>query len=60
MGGQTLQPFNDPNAVASIVGALRHAHGDVRARVMLIEGFTLAELIESLLRSPSRTEKRSD
>jgi len=57
MGGQTLQPFNDPNAVASIVGALRRAHSDAGARLMLIEGFTPAELIESLLRSPIKNRE---
>ena len=57
MRGQTLQSFNDPNAVASIVGALRHAHGDAGARLMLIEGLTLADLIESLLRSPIKNRE---
>ena len=57
MRGQTLQSFNDPNAVASIVGALRHAHGDAGARLMLIECFTLADLIVSLLRSPIKNRE---
>ena len=43
-----MQSFKDPNAVASIVDVLRHAHGDAVARLMLIKGFTLADLIDSL------------
>jgi len=52
-----LQSFKDPNAVASIVDALRHAHGDAVARLMLIKGLTLADLIESLLRSPIKNRE---
>ena len=52
-----MQSFKDPNAVASIVDALRHAHGDAVARLMLIKGLTLADLIESLLRSPIKNRE---
>jgi len=52
-----LQSFKDPNAVASIVDALRHAHGDAVARLMLIKGLTLADLIGSLLRSPIKNRE---
>ena len=52
-----MQSFKDPNAVASIVDALRHAHGDAIARLMLIKGLTLADLIESLLRSPIKNRE---
>jgi hypothetical protein len=44
--------MSDPNTVAAIVNALRQAHGDDLARVMLNDGFSLAILIDALLRSP--------
>ncbi len=44
--------MRDPNTVAAIVSALRQAHGDDTARVMLKEGLSLAALIDALLRSP--------
>jgi hypothetical protein len=44
--------MRDPNTVAAIVNALRQVHGDDLARVMLNEGFSLAVLIDALLRSP--------
>ena len=44
--------MRDPNAVAAIVNALRQVHGDDLARVMLNDGFSLAALIDALLRSP--------
>ena len=40
--------MRDPNAVATIVGALRQVHGDDLARVMLHDGMTLAVLIDTL------------
>ena len=55
--GGHLQSFKDPNAVASIVDALRHAHGNAIVRLMLIKGFTLADLIDSLLRSPIKNRE---
>jgi hypothetical protein len=44
--------MRDPNIVAAIVNALRQVHGDDLARVMLNDGFSLAILIDALLRSP--------
>ena len=44
--------MRDPNTVAAIVGVLRQVHGDDLARVMLNDGFSLAILIDALLRSP--------
>ena len=43
--------MHDPHAVAAIVDALRHAHGDA-ARLMLEDGMTLEALIDALLRAP--------
>lgn len=47
-----MQSLKDPNTVAAIINALRHEYGDGLARLMLIEGMTLADLTNSLLRSP--------
>jgi hypothetical protein len=44
--------MRDPNTVAAIVNALRQVHDDDLARVMLNDGFSLAILIDALLRSP--------
>ena len=44
--------MRDPNIVAAIVNVLRQVHGDDLARVMLNDGFSLAILIDALLRSP--------
>jgi hypothetical protein len=44
--------MSDPNTVTAIVNALRQVHGDDLARVMLNDGFSLAILIDALLRSP--------
>jgi hypothetical protein len=52
-----LQSLKDPNIVAAIVDALRHVHGDALARLMLIEGFTLADLIDSLLHAPIKNRE---
>jgi hypothetical protein len=46
--------MRDPHAVATIVGALRHIHGDDLARVMLQDGMTLAVLIDTLLQARLR------
>jgi hypothetical protein len=43
--------MRDPNTVAVIVNVLRQVHGDDLARVMLKEGFSLALLLDALLRS---------
>jgi hypothetical protein len=52
-----LQSLREPNTVADIVDALRHVHGDALARLMLIEGATLADLIGSLLRAPIKNRE---
>jgi hypothetical protein len=52
-----LQSLKDPNTVVAIVDALRHVHGDPVARLMIIEGLTLADLIDSLLRSPIKNRE---
>jgi len=44
--------MQDPNSIAAIVNALRQVHGDDIARAMLNDGFSLAALIDALLRSP--------
>ncbi len=44
--------MRDPNTVAAIVSALRQVHGDDIARVLLNDGFSLAALIDALLRLP--------
>src|SRR5258705_3780336 len=44
--------MRDPNTVVAIVNVLRQVHGDDLARVMLNDGFSLAILIDALLRSP--------
>jgi hypothetical protein len=44
--------MRDPSTVAAIVDVLRQVHGDDLARFMLNDGFSLAILIDALLRSP--------
>ena len=44
--------MRDPDIVAAIVNVLRQVHGDDLARFMLSDGFSLAILIDALLRSP--------
>ncbi|WP_063676551.1 hypothetical protein [Bradyrhizobium neotropicale] len=44
--------MHDPHAVGSIVDALRQAHGDAAARLMLQDGMTLEALIDALVRLP--------
>jgi hypothetical protein len=44
--------MRDPSTVAAIVNVLRQVHGDDLAPVMLNDGFSLATLIDALLRSP--------
>ena len=51
-GAEFVRSVPDPNTVAAIVNALRQVHGDDLARVMLNDGFSLAILIDALLRSP--------
>ena len=44
--------LKNPDAVASIVSALRHVYGDEVARFMLIEGMSLADLIDAMFSAP--------
>ncbi len=52
-----LQSLKDPNSVAAIMDALRRVHGDAGARLMLVGGMTLADLIGALLRSPIKNRE---
>lgn len=52
-----MQSLKDPNSVAAIIDALRRAHGDAAARLMLVGGMTLADLIDALLRSPIKNRE---
>ena len=52
-----MPSLKDPNSVASIIDALRRVHGDAAARLMLITGMTLADLIDALLRSPIKNHE---
>lgn len=40
--------LKNPDAVASIVASLRHVYGDEVARLMLVEGMSLANLIDAM------------
>ncbi|WP_438743350.1 hypothetical protein [Bradyrhizobium sp. U531] len=44
--------LKNPDAVAAIVAALRHNYGDEVARLMLIEGMSLANLIDAMSAGP--------
>ncbi|GGI20119.1 hypothetical protein GCM10010987_07760 [Bradyrhizobium guangdongense] len=44
--------LKNPEAVAAIVSALRHVHGDDIARLMLVEGMSLANLLEAMFSAP--------
>jgi len=48
-----MQSLKDPNSVAAITDALRRVHGDAAARLMLVGGMTLANVITCLLRLSS-------
>jgi len=55
--GDTKAPEADrvmknPDAIAVIVSALRHVHGDDIARMMLVEGMSLANLIDAMFSAP--------
>ena len=52
-----MQSLRNPNTVAAIIDALRHVHRDSAARLMLIQGMTMADLIDSLLRSPIKNRE---
>ena len=44
--------MRDPSTVSAIINILRQVHDDDLARVMLNDGFSLAILIDAMLRSP--------
>ena len=44
--------LKNPDAIAAIVSALRHVHGDDIARMMLVEGMSLANLIDAMFSAP--------
>ncbi|QOZ43122.1 hypothetical protein XH89_06300 [Bradyrhizobium sp. CCBAU 53340] len=44
--------MKNPDAIAVIVSALRHVHGDDIARMMLVEGMSLANLIDAMFSAP--------
>ncbi|AWM04838.1 hypothetical protein [Bradyrhizobium amphicarpaeae] len=44
--------LKNPDAVAAIVTALRHVYGDEIARLMLVEGMSLADLIDAMFSAP--------
>lgn len=44
--------LKNPDAVAAIVAALRHVHGDEVARIMLVGGMSLADLIDAMFSAP--------
>ncbi|MBB4361288.1 MULTISPECIES: hypothetical protein [unclassified Bradyrhizobium] len=44
--------LKNPDAVAAIVSALRHVYGDEVARLMLVEGMSLADLIDAMFSAP--------
>ncbi len=44
--------MKNPDAIAVIVSALRQVHGDDIARMMLVEGMSLANLIDAMFSAP--------
>lgn len=44
--------LKNPDAVAAIVTALRHVYGDEIARLLLVEGMSLADLIDAMFSAP--------
>ena len=44
--------LKNPDAVAAIVAALRHVYGDEVARLLLVEGMSLATLIDAMSSAP--------
>ncbi|WP_426423361.1 hypothetical protein [Bradyrhizobium genosp. A] len=44
--------LKNPDAIAAIVSALRHVYGDEVARMMLVEGMSLASLIDAMFSAP--------
>ena len=52
-----MQSLRDTRTVPAIIDALTHVDGDSIARLMLIHGVKLADLIEALLRSPIKNHE---
>ncbi|MBR0792279.1 hypothetical protein JQ631_24610 [Bradyrhizobium manausense] len=44
--------LKNPDAIAVIVSALRDVHGDDVARMMLVEGMSLANLLDAMFSAP--------
>nr|WP_249161048.1 hypothetical protein [Bradyrhizobium manausense] len=44
--------MKNPDAIAVIVSALRDVHGDDVARMMLVEGMSLANLLDAMFSAP--------
>nr|WP_035966624.1 hypothetical protein [Bradyrhizobium sp. YR681] len=55
---RTAVALKNPDAVAAIVAALRHVYGDEVARLMLVEGMSLANLIDAMF-SASLTHREA-
>ena len=51
-GPEVDRVMKNPDAIAVIVSALRHVHGDDIARMMLVEGMSLANLIDAMFSAP--------
>jgi len=51
-GPEVDRVMKNPDAIAVIVSALRHVHGDELARMMLVEGMSLANLIDAMFSAP--------
>jgi hypothetical protein len=47
-----FMPLKSPEAIAVIVTALRLAHGDEVARAMLVDGMSLAALLDAMFSAP--------
>jgi hypothetical protein len=45
-------PLKNPDAIAAVVAALRLVYGDEVARITLVEGMTLATLIDAVFSAP--------
>lgn len=52
-----MHSLRDPITVAAIIDALTHVHGHSIARLMLMQGVTLADLVDSLLHSPIKNRE---
>jgi hypothetical protein len=52
-----MRSLKDPETVAAIIDAVTRVDGESIARLMLVHGVTLAELIASLLRSPIKNRE---